>query len=65
MFPPLAEEWWQEFEAERGWKQFRKADFLGLKERYGLNWLVLEVPAIPGFDCPYQNPAVAVCKLAF
>jgi hypothetical protein len=64
MFPPLAEEWWQQFQAARGWKQFSKRDFEDLKVRYGVNWVVLELARIPGLDCPYQNSAVAVCRLA-
>ncbi|MBV9182182.1 MAG: hypothetical protein JO356_12800 [Acidobacteria bacterium] len=64
MFPPLAERWWDEFEAQRNWSKFQKQDFINLQRRYGVEWVVLAAPVSSSFDCPYKNPAVAVCKLA-
>jgi hypothetical protein len=63
MFPPLAGEWWEQLQALRGWKSFQKADFLGLKARYGVGWVVLQQPGVAGLECPYENRAVQVCKL--
>jgi len=63
MFPPLAEEWWEQFQALRGWKSFQKTDFLRLKARYGVSWVVLQQPGIAGLECVYQNGAVRVCRL--
>jgi hypothetical protein len=62
MFPPLAEEWWEQLQVLRGWKSFQKADFLRLKTRYGVSWTVLQQPGVAGLDCPYQNRAVQVCQ---
>lgn len=64
MFPRLAEEWWQQFEAQRNWRQFRKADFLSLQHQYGIRWVVVETPGVPELQCPYQNAVVMVCKVA-
>ena len=29
----------------------------------GVSWVVLQADAATGFDCPYRNPAVQVCRL--
>jgi hypothetical protein len=63
MFPPLAEEWWEQFQALRNWRQFQRADFVRLQSRYGVSWVVLEAPGTRQLDCPYRNPAVIVCRL--
>ena len=63
MFPPLAGEWWRQFQAQKDWKDFAMADFLRLRAQYGIDWIVLENPGVPGLRCPYRNPAVSVCRL--
>lgn len=63
MFPPLADLWWEQFQAERNWKNFGLADFLRLKQRYGVNWVVLQSPGVSGIECPYRNREVMVCRL--
>jgi hypothetical protein len=63
MFPPLADEWWQQFQAQRDWKIFTAADFLRLREAYGANWIVVQSPGLDGLVCPYRNSAVSVCQL--
>ena len=63
MFPPLAEEWWSQVEAQTPWEKFQAADFARLRDKYGVTWVVLQQPGIPGVECPYQNSAVRVCQL--
>lgn len=63
MFPPLAEEWLEEAQAQSDWKQFQLEDFRRLQSRYGINWIVLQQPGVNGLQCPYRNPAVLVCRL--
>jgi hypothetical protein len=63
MFPPLAEEWLEQFQAQKNWKHFTQADFLRLREKYGVNWAVLQLPEDIGLSCPYRNSAVAVCRI--
>lgn len=65
MFPPLAEKWWEEFQAQKNWRKFTVDDFRSLQSKYGIGWIVLQEhgPAATPFDCPYRNPAVAVCRL--
>ena len=63
MFPPLANEWWEQVQAQRPWKNFRAGDFDTLHSRYGVNWVVLQQPGGDGLACPYANFAVRVCRL--
>jgi hypothetical protein len=63
MFPPLAEEWWTEVQAQTPWKSFHTEDFLRLKNKYGVSWVVVQQPGVEGLDCAYQNAAVRVCRI--
>jgi hypothetical protein len=63
MFPPLAEQWWAQVQAQTPWKSFQPADFARLKEKYGVTWVVLQRPGVPGIDCKYTNATVEVCRL--
>ena len=63
MFPPLAEEWWKQVQAQTPWKSLRAEDFSRLKNKYGANWVVLQQPGIARVDCAYQNSVVRVCRI--
>jgi hypothetical protein len=63
MFPPLAVKWLEQVEDQKNWKQFGKQDFERLRQKYGVSWVVVEQPGPAGLDCPYQNPAVRVCRV--
>ncbi len=63
MFPPLAEDWWKQVQAQSPWQNFRIEDFVRLKEKYGVNWVVVQQPGVTGLECPYQNSAVQVCRI--
>jgi hypothetical protein len=63
MFPPLAETWWEQVKAQTPWKKFGSEDLARLKQKYGVNWVVVQQPGIAGLDCVYQNAAVQVCHL--
>jgi hypothetical protein len=62
MFPPMAEEWLAQVEAQSGWKTFQARDFHRLHTEYGVNWVVRQRPSAD-LDCPYQNAAVLVCRV--
>jgi hypothetical protein len=66
MFPPLAEEWWAQVEAQTPWKNFQFEDFSRLKKKYGVSWVIqqsgIAETGDTGLDCPYQNSAVRVCR---
>jgi hypothetical protein len=70
MFPALADEWYQQVQAQRGWTNFQAQDFQRLRHDYGVTWFVLQrgdaIPqsrSISGLSCPYQNNVVMVCSL--
>ena len=63
MFPPLAEQWWSQVLAQTPWKNFRVEDLVRLKERYGVTWVVLQLPGPAGLECAYQNDAVKICRM--
>jgi hypothetical protein len=62
MFPALAEEWREQVRAQQGWDKFQAGDFRRLRQRYGVTWVVAEVP-VAGLDCPYRNGSVVVCRI--
>lgn len=63
MFPKLTETWLEQTTALEGWKKFQRDDFTRLKTTYGVTWIVLEKPGVPGFVCPYENRRLLVCKI--
>ncbi len=63
MFPPLADEWWAQVQAQTRWKSFGLEDFIRLKNAYGAEWVVVQQPGIAGLACAYQNSAVRVCRI--
>ncbi len=58
-----AEQWRNEVEATRNWKNFTLEDFRRLKEQFGVEWVVVEKPGVNGLNCVYENNAVRVCRL--
>jgi hypothetical protein len=63
MFPPLADEWWEQFQAQKNWQHFTRGDLLRLQEKYQVGWTVLQAPQALGFPCPYANQTVTVCRV--
>ena len=61
--PRLAPRWLREADAQRGWRGFKRPDFLRLKAEFGVNWVVLQAPGVEGLPCPYRNPQVVVCRV--
>jgi hypothetical protein len=63
MFPPLAEEWYRQVQAQSDWKKFTAEDFERLRTEYRVEWVIVQQPGVTGLNCPYSNPAVLVCQL--
>ena len=61
--PQLAEEWWRQVQALRGWPSFQQADFRRLQRDFGVSWVVVGPSQRIGLTCPYQNSELAVCRL--
>ena len=66
MFPALAGKWQQQSQAIRGWKNFRASDFQRLHQEFGVDWAVLDNPALGvsnGLTCPYRDGTLQVCRI--
>ena len=63
MFPALGRDWYRQDLAQQGWRSFQVADFQRLRRQFGLSWVVLQRPGVPGLACPYGNAAVLVCRI--
>jgi hypothetical protein len=61
--PRLGPRWVRELDAQQGWRDFQRPDFLRLKAQTGVDWVVLTQPAVAGMMCPYRNDRVAVCRV--
>jgi hypothetical protein len=61
--PRLASRWLEEVKAQEGWRHFQTADFQRLKNRFGVDWVVLEGNAAPAMDCQYHNELLRVCRI--
>jgi hypothetical protein len=61
--PHLAPRWIRETEATAGWQNFNVRDFQGLREQFGVDWVLLD-HSVPGLGCPYHNGMIWVCKLS-
>lgn len=62
-FDEVSRRWHDQAAAVRDWKNFQLGDFRRLKERFGVEYVVLEKPAIEGLTCIYENEAVKVCRI--
>jgi hypothetical protein len=61
--PRLADRWWEESQAQTGWKNFEAADFRRLRAAFGVDWVVLDNASDKGLDCPYRDGTLRVCRL--
>jgi Dolichyl-phosphate-mannose-protein mannosyltransferase len=61
--PSLGPRWLREMNAQNGWRDFQKPDFLRLKSQLGVDWVVLTNPPVAGMTCSYSNQRVAVCRV--
>jgi len=63
MFPALADQWYEQVQAQRDWRDFQAQDFQRLRRDYGVDWVVLQRGSRVDFSCPYQNDVVMVCRI--
>lgn len=61
--PSLGPRWVSEMNAQQGWRNFQKQDFLRLNQDFGVNWVVVSSPGVNGLTCPYSNGTLAVCQV--
>jgi hypothetical protein len=63
LFPQLAESWDRQVRAESGPDGFLAGDLDRLSRQYPVTWIVTAHRGA-GLDCPYRNPALAVCRIS-
>jgi hypothetical protein len=61
MFPALLRRWSKSVLS--GWNDLAE-DFASLRQRFGVDWVVLQQPGVAGMDCLYHNDALLVCRIA-
>ena len=61
--PELAAIWRDQQKAQSGWNHFQLADYQRLKSLYGVNWVLVALPAAPGLDCQWHNAQLAACRV--
>jgi hypothetical protein len=63
IFPQLAQPWLAQSTASRNLSGVSDADRIQRLAPLHVSWLVLKQSAVTGFDCPYHNAMVKVCRL--
>jgi hypothetical protein len=63
MFPAMGKSWQEQVHALDNWKNFQQHDFRALRQKFGVNWAILEKPMAAGLNCPYENADVKVCRI--
>ena len=61
--PELAPRWRDEVDSQSGWSGFGIADFERLKDRLGVDWVLVSYPAPARLKCQWHNDRLAVCRI--
>lgn len=61
--PELAPAWARQVTAQKGWSHFELRDFEHLKEKFGVDWVLVSYPQLSGLPCTWHNGSLAVCRI--
>ncbi len=61
--PELAPRWKEEVDAQSGWRRFGIADFELLKDRFGVDWVLVSYPPPARLICEWHNDWLSVCQI--
>ncbi len=61
--PELGPVWERQVEAQEGWSHFKLEDFERLKAEFGVDWVLVSLPAPTGLDCRWRNGSLSVCRI--
>jgi hypothetical protein len=61
--PELVPQWRAQVDAQEGWDRFQAADFERLRDRFGVNWVLLDRPAPGSLSCPWKREGLSVCRV--
>lgn len=59
----LGGEWLTQVQAQQPWPEFKFQDFERLKRQFGVNWVLVSIPAPVGLSCRWHNQSLAVCQI--
>lgn len=62
VFPGFLDPWYEQSQALEGWNRFELPQFLILRDRFGVGWILVEHD-VSSLSCPYRNRSVRVCRL--
>jgi hypothetical protein len=63
MVPELGPAWASQVDAQRGWRNFKTADFERLKTKFGVDWVIVANSQAAGLACKWHNRQLAVCQI--
>jgi hypothetical protein len=63
LIPELGPVWDRQVEAQKGWRNFRLADFERLKAEFGVDWVLVSYPLPADLACRWHNNTLAVCQI--
>jgi hypothetical protein len=61
--PSLASTWKEQQLAQAGFAKFELADFERLKNKFGVDWVLVNYPQTAALDCRWHNQLLAVCRI--
>ena len=61
--PEIGPTWEQQSRATANWANFGLADFKQLRNKFGVDWVLVYNNQTAGLDCRWHNISLAVCKL--
>ncbi len=61
--PSLGPMWHEQELAQAGWAHFELADFERLKQRFGVDWVLVSYPQQAGLNCHWHNDVLTVCRI--
>ncbi len=65
VYPEMEARWRREVMAREGWASFGEQNFLELRAKFGVTWVVVATGQPTGtFACPFRNARVKVCEIA-
>jgi hypothetical protein len=61
--PGLVPRWRAEVGAQEGWEHFQAADYERLRAQFGVDWVILDTVAPPGFACRWRREGLSICRI--
>jgi hypothetical protein len=63
--PELAPIWQHQVDEQYGWPHLTPAVFQQLRSDYGVDWVLIQLPAPAGLNCVWHNSLLAACTIPY